>query len=278
MIDYPLTPQHMELADLELIDVHIKSLYEALNNLRSHCFLHEKTPRAVIYCPVTYERVEETNATEYLVKALSDFYLSDGSEYAETERYPSVFQLQKNTVNLIRQLQVQKDNLRSLYADLTTRYTRSQLRIALKLLKRPLFNPLKAWRNIPIIETESIRTIGFTKAKRVSTIKRFNKQKLIKYFQDADDYPTAKRVADLPCAHVRIKGPVSNHIRANISYRADGEIRRYQVYASMPLILATPIWADRIQFTSPRETDSRSDILDAYSFKHPFKKGFTISC
>jgi len=257
------------------ISTAMDNMISQFHTLKSVILKKENVITGNTLCPTTGEKTKG-DVRENLIKALGDWDIHATSTTGEVIRYPGYFLVSTEVVNAIHAFNEAKEALTTTTKALVEGgASEREIRNAYAKSGFPLIHPLQARRLIRVINSENLKRIGFSIAKKITSVEKINVKLARKRLENNNAFDILNALVNLnETDTVRWHRPVNKHIRANILHEnAQGEKQAKMVHASMPIIIDGGLQLPEITFNIPKESHKkRNDELSKNKIALPFIK------
>ncbi len=265
----------IKLDSIANINAAMDNMTSKFHALKSVILKKENVIIGSTLCPTTGEK-NKGDARENLIKALGDWDIHATSTTGEVVRYPGYFLASTEVVNAIYAFNEAKEALTITTKALVAEgVSEREIRTAYAKSGFSLIHPLQARRLIKVISSENLKRIGFSIAKKITSVEKINVKLARKRLENNNAFDILNALVNLNETDiVRWHRPVNKHIRANILHEtAQGEKLAKMVHASMPIIIAGGFQLPEITFNIPKDSHKkRNDELSKNKIALPFIK------
>lgn len=237
-----------------------------------------RVERGVMFCPLTYSALE--GSPEYLLRmAVADYVIPSHSENGSVNRYPGVFSVPSEVIDLTHQLNTAKMALElAVKAGEASGMDSLEIRSIYRQAGHPRLHPKQAWRQVVVLDGEGLQSVGFTVAKYVKSSEVISAADATEWLVNNGAFDIAGHIASNHAQSVRVRRPVAPHIRANVVWGAKEDRRSRMIYASLPILIPEGTWPQkRVRFNQPREHAKRNDYTIESTIPVPFRSGCSIT-
>jgi hypothetical protein len=243
-------------------------------------FKHEALKPGAVGRTVYFNELGEVldcDGAEQLITALSKWDFMDEDQHASVHRFPGVAEASKDLLEAIANLNEQKTRLEQSVGALpgtTAKDRQRQMRELFKKKGMGRAHPLQCWREVRILGANEFKTIGFSTIKSSFGSVALSKEEALLRLERREALDIAAKLAARDWETVRWVMPVSPFVKANVSYREYGKLRNATFHGSLPIILPTGSWPEKVKYNVPKASEPTNKLEDAKDrIALPFRKG-----
>ena len=217
---------------------------------------------SVFFQPVDGTELEGYAANQ-LIRAVSDWDIPAQSENGAVSRYPGVCEVASGVLEATNRLNASKDALAEAVQALGLSNSSARLRSILTCLGSPRLHQLQALRKVNVLAGPGLASIGISVAKKTYSIEKLDFESSIKRLEHMRAQDVIEQIVDAGYDTVHWHAPISNHLRANVTWYHEGHRTSRMLHASLPFLVPAGHWpTKRVRFNEPRDHAERRD-------KHP---------
>ena len=265
--------------DPDILKYALDDLCSAIGPLRDAIRSPTGTVRGIVFDQLTGEPLEGA-PQDLLITALTRWDIGSESANGSVARYPGAFAVTSDVLDAARVLNERKKALEACIKSLdASGITPYKMRTLYSRFGHSRIHPLQAWRQINIVESPGLGSIGFTVAKCLESIEVVTFKEALNRLSHAGADDVIRQLTGLSAAgELRWHRPVPRHIRANLVWGCGEHRSSIMLNASLPFLLAEDSWPDRVRFNQPRHHNKRRDANKTRStIPLPFRDGAYLS-